>query len=129
MEYYKYLNRVLIAAASVITLLTFSACEDEIGTPPGGPPAPNNLTAEVEGGSVRLRWNATDPEEYRLERSYLVTGNFSEIAKINGDTTEYLDSSVIFGDTYFYRVRGYDSDPIYDYPFSDYSNEVEITVE
>jgi hypothetical protein len=108
-------------------LLVFSACEDEIGTPPGGPPAPNNLTAEVEGGSVRLRWNGTDPEEYRLERSYLVSGNFNEIAIIDGVTTEYLDSSVIFGDTYFYRVRGYDNS--YNYPFSDYSNEVEITIE
>jgi hypothetical protein len=127
MEHYKYIKRVLIAAASVFTLLALSACEDEIGSPPGGPPAPNNLTAEVEGGSVRLRWNGTEPEEYRLERSYLVSGNFSEIAKINGDTTEYLDTSVIFGDTYFYRVRAYDS--TYVYPFSDYSNEVEITVE
>lgn len=129
MEYINHLKRVLIAAASVSTLLAFSACEDDIGTPPGGPPAPNNLTAEVEGGSVRLRWNGTDPEEYRLERSYLVSGNYGEIAQIDGATTEYLDSSVIFGDTYFYRVRAYDPDPIYDYPFSGYSNEVEITIE
>ncbi|UCE26477.1 MAG: fibronectin type III domain-containing protein [Candidatus Coatesbacteria bacterium] len=88
-------------------LLAVTACEEEIGSPTR-PPAPNNLTAEVDGGSVRLRWNATNPVNYRLERSDLVPGNFNEIAQINGDTTEYLDSSVIFGDTYFYRVRGYD---------------------
>jgi hypothetical protein len=118
----------IIAAASVLILLTAAGCEEEIGAPPG-PPAPDNLTAEVDGGSVRLRWNATDPDEYRLERSDLVPGNFNEIAIINGDTTEYLDSGVIFGDTYYYRVRAFDEDPIYDYPFSNYSNEVEITVE
>jgi hypothetical protein len=127
MGHINYLKKAIFTAASVFTLLAFSACEDEIGAPPQGPPAPNNLTAEVDGGSVRLRWNPTNPEEYRLERSDLVSGNFNEIAQIDGDTTEHLDSSVIFGDTYYYRVRAYDES--YDYPFSDYSNEVEITVE
>jgi|GEM_PF-1150401 len=127
MGYNNYIKGI-IAAVSVLILLTVTACEEEIGAPPG-PPAPDNLTAEVDGGSVRLRWNATDPDEYRLERSDLVSGNFNEIAQIDGDTTEYLDSGVIFGDTYYYRVRAYDEDPIYDYAFSDYSNEVEITVE
>jgi hypothetical protein len=125
---YTNVLKTAISIASVFTLFLAAACEEEIG-PPSRPPAPDNLTAEVDGGSVRLRWNATDPDEYRLERSYLVSGNFNEIAIIDGATTEYLDSSVIFGDTYFYRVRGYDDSEGYQDPFSNYSNEVEITVE
>jgi hypothetical protein len=126
MGYTDYIKGIALVA-SVLILLTAAACEEEIG-PPSRPPAPDNLTAEVEGGSVRLRWNATDPDKYHLERSDLVSGNFNEIAQIDGDTTEYLDSGVLFGDTYFYRVRGY-VDEFYDNPFSNYSNEVEITVE
>jgi len=118
------LKTSLLTAA--FTLLITAACEEETGSLPQ-PPAPDNLTAEVDGGSVRLRWNPTNPEEYRLERSDLVSGNFNEIARIEGDTIEYLDSGVVFGDTYFYRVRAYDKS--YQYPFSDYSNEVEIIVE
>ncbi len=127
MGYTDYIKGIILAA-SVLIMLTTAACEEEIGAP-SRPPAPNNLTAEVDGGSVRLRWNATEPDEYRIERSDLVSGNFNEIAQIDGDTTEYLDSSVGFGDTYFYRVRGYVKNGGYQDPFSDYSNEVEITLE
>lgn len=119
-------NAVIITAALFIFLT--AACEEDLG-PVLRPPTPSNLTAYVEGGSVRLRWNPTDPDEYRLERSDFISGNFREIARIEGDTEEYLDTDVAYGDTYYYRVRGYDEREGYQYPFSEYSNEVEVTVE
>ena len=113
----------LIFLAPLVTVIV-SSC---YGGVTGGPPPPYNLEAELEGSAVYLTWNPVPCERYHVERSIAISGNWKEITTRPQNQNFYLDETVYPGETFYYRVRSYDSS--YDTQYSDYSNEVFITVE
>ncbi|MDW8323394.1 MAG: S8 family serine peptidase [Burkholderiales bacterium] len=83
------------------------------------PLAPDRLSVRAESGGVRLTWQDRSRREhgYRLERA-TDTGGFIEIASLPADATDYLDTSIVPGTSYRYRVRAYHAITGY----SDFSN-------
>ena len=76
----------------------------------GSPPAaPTGLTATVpDSSSVELKWadNSSTETGFQVRRS--THADFSAsllLATVNADTTGYLDTSVVAGTSYYYRVR------------------------
>jgi hypothetical protein len=71
-------------------------------------------------GSLRLTWsdNSTNESGFRIERKTGVNGSFIQIATAAANTTAYVDTGLIDGTTYCYRVLAYDSSRV-----SAYSNE------
>jgi hypothetical protein len=98
-----------------------------IGVDVAAPTAPGNLTATAQGGhAVALSWQtSTDNyrvQGYQVERCKGTTcTDWELIAAVNALT--YLDSGVVPGTTYRYRVRAYDAIP----NFSAYSNLATVT--
>ena len=94
------------------------------------PTAPSNLKAKaVSSSDIELSWEASTDEGgsglagYSIERR---TSNesFSEIAKVDANTTNYKDSGLTANTTYEYRVRAYDNAGNY----SKYSNTISADV-
>lgn len=76
--------------------------------------APSNLTAANEssylGTGIRLNWSpsaASSIDGYKIFRSTQENGSFSEIARMVSGITNYLDSTVTVGNTYYYFIRAY----------------------
>ena len=89
----------------------------------GIPVGPTNLTAmEASSTQIDLSWSdnsdpALNEDGFRVERKTGALGNYVEIATVGQDMTTYSD---VLGvqDTYYYRVRAYNSSGN-----SSYSNE------
>ena len=103
--------------------------EDSSSHPSGGgtgtPPAPTNLTATaVSGPTVNLAWtdNSTTETGFGLEYSYDGT-TWNTWVTVNANVTQYADSSVTSGYTYYYRVYSYNT-----YGNSSYSNVAQVTI-
>ena len=88
------------------------------------PPAPTGLTATpVSSTRIDLSWNDTATETgYRVERSADGSTGWTEIGSLNANQTTYSDLQVVAQQTYFYRVRGFNSGG-----FSAYSNTTSAT--
>ena len=89
------------------------------------PAAPTNLTASAASCSeVALSWtdNSDNEEHFVVERKE-ENGSYSTLATLNPDTTEYTDSTVEGGKTYYYRVKATNGTGN-----SGYSNEVNVSV-
>jgi C1A family cysteine protease/fibronectin type 3 domain-containing protein len=93
------------------------------------PTAPSNLRAQaISSSEIDLSWGASTDEGdsglagYSIERRQS-GGNFSEIAKVDANTTSYKDTGLSANTTYEYRVRSYDNAGNY----SDYSNIASAT--
>lgn len=72
-------------------------------TPLPPPPAPQNLTAEPGDTQIFLDWDvSTGAESYNIKRSVVSGGPYSLIDNISG--TEYTDSGLTNGTTYYYVV-------------------------
>ncbi|RMG00039.1 MAG: hypothetical protein D6726_12000, partial [Nitrospirae bacterium] len=84
---------------------------------------PTDLMAEPTN-SITLKWsdNATGEDGYYIERRSLLDTTFSYYDKVGANTTEYIDYNVNVGETYFYRVRAFNSIGV-----SLYSNEASAT--
>ena len=89
-------------------------------TPPN---PPSNLTAQLFGSGVLLGWtdNANNETGFKLERKTSATA-YVEIAQPGQDATSYLDTTVVVGTTYTYRIRAANA-----IGNSTYSNEVTAT--
>jgi len=113
----RYFNRALTAAEAT-ALFNYSP----VATPPA---APSNLTATQIGARVQLGWtdNSTNETGFKIERKTGVGGTYAEIAIGPADSPSYLDSNVVAGTTYYYRVRATNAAGD-----SAYSNEANIAV-
>ena len=82
--------------------------------------------ANPSPGKVTIKFNVNnDPwVDYSLiERKTGSSGTWAQIAQIESWVTSYDDTTVVAGNTYYYRIRKYSVN--YDM-FSDYSNEMSI---
>ena len=93
------------------------------------PTAPGNLKAQaISSSEIDLSWDASTDSGgsglagYSIERR-ISGGSFSEIAKVDANTTSYKDTGLTANTTYEYRVRAYDNAGNY----SDYSNTASAT--
>ncbi|WP_316557194.1 fibronectin type III domain-containing protein [Methanimicrococcus hongohii] len=60
-------------------------------------------TSEIE-----LRWNAVDDADgYKIYQSYEEMGSYVEIADVSGTETEYINSGLDEGTTYYYKIAAY----------------------
>ncbi|GAB3570730.1 hypothetical protein GCM10027578_27670 [Spirosoma luteolum] len=69
---------------------------------------PDSLVAtSTPRDQTLLRWRDNTPNEtgFRLERSVSESGNFDELAILPANTIQYVDTAVINGQTYRYRLQ------------------------
>ena len=68
------------------------------------PSSPLNLKVSLSGSSASLSWQKGDDRHtgYTLKRKQIVDGTYEAIADVTTDS--YLDNSISFGNTYWYRV-------------------------
>jgi subtilisin family serine protease len=72
-------------------------------TTPTTPQAPTNLTVWNDAYNLRITWDSDlGATNYRLERSKTSGGTWTEV--YSGTATEFIDSDVDSGQTYYYRV-------------------------
>jgi len=82
--------------------------------------APTNLTVTaIDDQTIRLTWtdNCLFESGFKIERK-AGSSDFSQVAEVNANTTNYEENGLTYGETYTYRVRAYTS-----INHSDYSNE------
>ncbi len=82
------------------------------------PPAPSNLSATpVSSSQINLSWtdNSNNETSFKIERSADGT-NFTQIAQVLANTTNYRNTALFPETTYYYRVRA--SNPVDDSAFS-----------
>ena len=91
----------------------------------GTPPAPTTLTAtSASGPAVNLAWkdNSTNESGFKLEWSSDGAAWYS-LATVGASVTQYTDTVVVAGNTYYYRVYAYNASGN-----STYSNTAQVTV-
>jgi fibronectin type 3 domain-containing protein len=96
-------------AFPVATLTAASEVVDTAPPPPAVPAAPTGLTATLQvGPQVNLAWtdNATDETGFVVERSDN-GGAFSVLANLGADSVSYVDTTVLTGNSYDYRVAAF----------------------
>lgn len=101
-----------VAQSNAVALATESAKSNEISaTPVSGAVTPEGLVARNAGDNIIIAdWNdlLAPFDTYKVYRSTAVEGPFSEIGVVIpdmiGDDSSYIDTAVITGTTYFYRV-------------------------
>ena len=90
--------------------ITLYLRNDEMDLTP--PDVPQNLSAQVEGDYVRLMWTpcaATDLMLYNIYRGLLNDTSAAEyIYSVNADKTEFTDTTLVTGGTYFYWISSMD---------------------
>ncbi|MGD0058154.1 MAG: cellulase family glycosylhydrolase [Verrucomicrobiia bacterium] len=79
--------------------------------PPPAPPAPTGLTAVAGDGVVMLSWNAVSAaSSYNVIRGTTEGGPYTTTNGVAGETgTNYTDTSVSDGTTYYYVVTAVDA--------------------
>jgi List-Bact-rpt repeat protein len=71
-------------------------------------------------GQLTLTWsdNSSNEDGFLVERRVGTTGNYAQIASVGIDVNSYIDTNLLNGTTYCYRVKSYNSAGS-----SEYSNE------
>ncbi len=88
-----------------ITLFTVPA-----GNALSPPNAPTGLAATVGSGTVNLTWNAAGgATSYTVKRSATIAGPYTTIATLGSSPTNYTDTGLTNGTTYYYVVTGSNS--------------------
>ncbi|MFA5859161.1 MAG: fibronectin type III domain-containing protein [Elusimicrobiota bacterium] len=89
---------------------------EKSGIPTGGtgekPLAPENVSVSdpKTGGSLQISWGTvTNASYYRLYRAVEQTGTYSLVISTNITNTVFIDSSLMRGTTYYYKVRAMDA--------------------
>lgn len=88
---------------------------------------PQNLrTINLNSKTIRLVWvdNNSNETQTLIERRSASSVTYSVIGSAQADATQYDDTDVIFGLTYYYRIRVTDN-----INFSGYTNEVSANVQ
>ncbi len=102
-----------------------SAYTDEVAVKTGvTPKAPTNLKAEaVSSSKIELTWkdNSDNESGFKIERRKS-GGSYSQIKKVDKNTTTYTDTGLSSTTRYYYRIRAY-TDSIN----SSYTNEAAAT--
>ncbi|MBW7477871.1 hypothetical protein K0T92_24485, partial [Paenibacillus oenotherae] len=96
------------------------------GTDTIAPSIPANLAGSLGTGTtktVTLTWSAST-DNIKVEGYEITRTEGANTTTIPVNATTYIDSTVVAGKTYKYKVRAKDAKP----NFSDYSNEVTIAV-
>jgi hypothetical protein len=77
------------------------------------PDAPTDLAApSTTSTRVNLQWFAPNPfsaDGFRIERSVGTPDNFQPIGTVSGFTTQFADTNVMAGNTYYYRVFAFNA--------------------
>lgn len=79
---------------------------------PTVPLAPSDLSVTViPDDAIQLTWvdNSVNEDSISVERSIGVSGNFIPLIDLGADCTNYLDSGLSEGTTYFYRVCSFNT--------------------
>jgi len=89
-------------------------------TPEGPPGTPASLIASgISTITINLSWTDVGGEiGYKIERSFGAPGAYVQIATVGANVTLYSDTTVTPSNTYYYRVRAYNT-----FGDSPYSNE------
>ena len=72
------------------------------------PPTPLGLIAVGDSTAVALLWTAPNtgaPTTYTLLRGTTSGGETSYVTGISGSATSYIDSSIVVGTTYYYKIE------------------------
>jgi len=88
-------------------------------------PAPSTLTAIATSlTQINLTWqdNSNNEAGFKIERRIGIGGTWGQIKVVPANTNSYSDTNISSGITYYYRVKGYNSEGE-----SDYSNETSAT--
>jgi fibronectin type 3 domain-containing protein len=107
----RYVYTVAAVASATPLVLSPRSAESEVDYQDRFPPAaPAGLVALPEGTQVRLRWNASEAED---TAGYVVFrqdpgGEFHRVTSAPIAALEYLDSGLVAGNTYRYRVAAVD---------------------
>jgi hypothetical protein len=88
------------------------------------PAAPANLQGTVSSNQIVLGWTDRSNGEsgFRVERKMGLAGSWEQLSLLPANTTNYQDTKLISGQSYFYRVATYNSTGI-----SGYSDEINLT--
>lgn len=74
------------------------------------PGVPGSLVSASGNGEAKIYWNAsTDAESYNVKRSLSSSGTFTTIAS-NITATEFTDTNLTNGTTYYYRISAVNAD-------------------
>jgi hypothetical protein len=79
----------------------------------GRPSAPDRVFSITGDGQVEICWDPNpehDIDGYDIYWNTEETGNFSFVARVDKNTTCYVDTDVSNGETYFYAVLAFDTD-------------------
>jgi uncharacterized delta-60 repeat protein len=79
--------------------------------PQPAPAAPSNLIATLNGSNVDLSWSdASDNETgFTIQRKTGAAGTWGQLDQVGAGVTSYSDTTVVAGNTYFYRVYAYNA--------------------
>lgn len=82
---------------------------DIVSTSGSGPAAPTGLTATGQSNSIQLTWTASANAQYYNVYRGTTSGGESQTAIASPGATNYVDSSVTVGTTYYYTVAAVSS--------------------
>ena len=74
------------------------------------PVEPGNLTASaILSSAIKLSWTDHSDNEsgFKIERKIGAGGTYEEIGVVGTDITEFNNTGLVSGDSYYYRVRAY----------------------
>ncbi len=117
----KYIKPLFILSVILLVFGLFSTCDlfsiksranesDLDGTVdvPIPPDTPTNLVTSSTTSSITITWDiVTAAEGYRLYRSTVSDGSFSQIGTDIFENTIYTDTGLGEGETYYYKVSAY----------------------
>jgi fibronectin type 3 domain-containing protein len=71
------------------------------------PNAPTNIRARADTNAIRIWWDdqSSDESNFQVERATALDGPYTVLARVDPDTTTYLDFPLPEGTVYYYRVR------------------------
>lgn len=112
----------------VLMLFLFISCDNDNPTDPSDPTnniplSPTNLhILDRTGDFIQIEWqdNSDNENFFHIEKSTIIAGSFEPINTLGANSYSYLDTAVIHGNRYYYRVRASN-----DKGYSEYSNEVQ----
>lgn len=71
------------------------------------PEKPVITSASNSATGVTVKWDAVEDVNYYILQRKEAGGSWAEIAEIDGKATSYIDTTVVNGKNYYYRICGY----------------------